>query len=118
MLGCVSAHIPWNAVLNLKIRRTYNALRSDLILPSASTLGNICRREYFLTIEAILNKLPEKNKVSIALDGWTSTTKLAITSVIAYYIDRSWNLKEVQLAIEEVRILQFFKNDCNNNNIG
>ena len=102
MLGFVSAHIPWNAISNLEFRRTFNALRTDLVLPSRSTLSNICRREYTLTIEAIINELPESNKVSLALDGWTSTTKLAITSVIAYYIDRNWNLKEVQLAFDEV----------------
>jgi hypothetical protein len=102
MLGFVSANIPWNVISNLEFRRSFNALRDDLILPSASTLGNICRREYSLTIDAIKNQLPAKNKVSLALDGWTSTNRLAITSVIGYYIDQHWALCEVQLAFDEV----------------
>jgi hypothetical protein len=102
MLGFVSANIPWNVISNLEFRRAFNALRDDLVLPSASTLGNICRREYSLTIDAIKNQLPAKNKVSLALDGWTSTNRLAITSVIGYYIDRHWALREVQLAFDEV----------------
>jgi len=102
MLGFVSAHIPWNAISNLELRRSYKALRNDLVLPSATTLSNIGRREYALTVDAIKNQLPLRNKVSLALDGCTSTNKLAITSVIAYYLDRNWALGEVQLAFDEV----------------
>jgi len=102
MSECVSAHISWNAISNLELRRSYNSLRDDLVLPSATTLRNICRREYALTVESITKQLPIRNKVSLALDGRTSTNKLAITSVIAYYMDRNWALREVQLAVDEV----------------
>jgi hypothetical protein len=73
-----------------------------LVLPSASTLSNICQREYSLTIDAIKNQLQTKNKVSVALDRWTLTNKLAILSVIGYYIDPNWCLRKVQLAFDEV----------------
>jgi len=108
MLGFVSAHIPWNTISNLELRRSYNALRSELVLPSANTLSNICWREYSLTVDAIKKQLPSRNKVSLALDGWTSTNALAITSVIAYYIDHNWAMQEVQLASDEVSSLFFF----------
>jgi hypothetical protein len=104
MLGFVSAHIPWNTITNREFRRAYNALRPDLQLPGRSTLSNICRREYARTIEAIREQLPKSNKISLAIDGWTSTNKLAITSVIGYYIARDWTLKEVQLAFDEVNM--------------
>jgi len=78
------------------------ALHNDLVLPSATTLSNIWRREYPLTVDAIKRQLRLRNKVSLALDGWTSTNKLAITSVIAYYMDRNWALREVQLDFDEV----------------
>jgi hypothetical protein len=102
MLGFVSADIPWNAISNLELGRSYKALRDDLVLPSSTTLSNICRREYALTVDAIKKQLPILNKVSLALDGWTSMNKLAITSVIANYIDRNWASREVQLAFDEV----------------
>jgi hypothetical protein len=105
MLGFVSAHIPWNTISNLELWWSYEALRDDLVLPSATTLSHICRREYALTVDAIKKQLPVWNKVSLALDGWTSTNKLAITSVIAYYMDRNWALREVQLAFNEVEHL-------------
>ena len=102
MLGFVSAHIPWNAISNLELRRSYKALRNDLVLSSATTLSNICQREYALTVNAIKKQLPIRNKVSLVLDSWISTNKLAITSVIAYYMDRNGALREVQLAFNEV----------------
>jgi len=105
MLGFVSAHIPWNPISNLEQRRSYKAVSNDLVLPSATTLSNICLREYALTVDAIKMQLPLRNKVSFALDGWTSMNKLAITSVIAYYMDRNWALREVQLAFDEVNLL-------------
>jgi len=112
MLGFVSAHIPWNAISNLELRWSYKALRNDLVLPSATALSNICRREYALTVDAIKKQLPLQNKVSLALDGWSSTNKLAITSVIAYYMDRSWALREVQLAFDEVDGLFCSRFEC------
>jgi len=49
-----------------------------------------------------MKQLPIQNKVSLALDGWTSTNKFAIMSVTAYYMDRNWALRDVQLALDEV----------------
>jgi len=48
-----------------------------------------------MTVDAIEKQLPSRNKVRLALDGWTSTKKLAITSVITYYMDRNLPLPEV-----------------------
>jgi len=53
MLVFVSAHIPWNSISNLELRRSYKALCDDLVLQSATTLSNICQRESALTVDAI-----------------------------------------------------------------
>jgi len=97
MVGIVSVHIPWKAISNLQIRHSHKALRDHLVLQSAMTLANICRREYALTVDAIKKELPVWNTGSLALDGWTSTSTLAITSILAYYIDGNWALCEVTL---------------------
>jgi hypothetical protein len=68
MLRFVSAHILLNAISNLEPRRSYEALRDDLVLPSATTCSNICRREYALTVDAIKKQMPVQNKVSLAWD--------------------------------------------------
>ena len=77
------------------------------MLPSASTLSIICRREYSLTVDAIKKQLPSRNKVRLALERWTSMNKLAIIWVIAYNMVRNWALREVQLAFDEVDNLLF-----------
>jgi len=71
------------------------ALRDELVLPSASTHSNIRRREYAQSMDAIKKRLQSQDQVSLALDGWTSTNKLAIMSVIGYYMDRNWAFDEV-----------------------
>jgi hypothetical protein len=53
-------------------------------------------------VDAIQKQLLSRNKVSLALDGWTSTNKLPITSGIAYCMDRYWALQDVPLAFDEV----------------
>ena len=101
----VSAHIRWNARSNLELRRSYKAVWSDLVLPSATTHRNICRREYAQTVDGIMKQLPLRNKLILGLDEWTSTNQLAITWVIASFIDPNWALREVQLAFDEVDCL-------------
>jgi hypothetical protein len=58
-------------------------------------------------VDATKKQLPSHNNGSLALNGWISTIKLAITSVIAYYMDRNWALRVVQLAFNEVDCLFF-----------
>jgi hypothetical protein len=72
------------------------------VLPDAKTLIEMCRREYGLILDAIKNQFQVRNKVSFAYDRWTSTTKLTIMSVIAYNKDRNWELRDGQLAFNEV----------------
>ena len=103
LLGLLSALIPLNAILNPEFRRVFSILRSDVQIPCVSTLINLLAREYQMTIVAIKNQIPRGQKVSIALDGWTSQNRLAITSAILYYISNNWTLEEVQIAFEEVR---------------
>jgi len=62
MLRCVLAGIPWNTISNLKLWRSYNALCSNLVLPSASTFSNIPVREYSLTVDAFKNNCPQEMK--------------------------------------------------------
>jgi len=102
MVGFISAHSPWNVISDQELPHSYSAFRDKLVLPSASTWSNICRREYTMTLDAIKKQLRSRKKVSLALDGWTLRRKLALTSVCDYYKDRNWASREVQLAFDEV----------------
>jgi len=79
LLRFVSAHIPCNTILNRELQWSYKPLRNDLVLPSTTTLSNIGRREYALTVDAINEQLPSCNKVSLALNGGTSPNKRTTT---------------------------------------
>jgi len=107
MLGFVSAYIPWNAVSNLELEQSDKVLCNDLVLQSATTLTNICWRQHPVTVNAIKKQLLSWNVVRLAWDGWTSMNKVAITLVIAYYMDRNGPLSEVQLALDKVECLLF-----------
>jgi len=98
MIGFVSGHIPWNTISNIEQRWSYNTLRSELLLPSPSTLSKICWMEYTLTVDEIKKQLLSRNELSLALDGWTSTNTRAITLGIAYYTVRNWELCQIHLA--------------------
>jgi len=100
-------HNPSNAIWYLELRQSYKALRDQLVLPSILSLSNLCQTDYALIVHAIKNQLPSWNTVSLALDGWTSTHKLAITSIISFFRDRNGALSEVQLAFNEVDHLFF-----------
>ena len=102
LLGLLSALVPLNAMSNMEFRRVFFTLRPDVKIPSVGTLSNLLAREYNLTLVGIKNQIPVGQKVSIALDGWTSQNRLAITSIILYFISKNWKLEEVQIAFEEV----------------
>jgi len=102
ILGFLSAYIGWKAISNLELGRSYAALQSDLVLSSTMTGSNMSQREYALTLRVIKKQLQLWNKLTLALDGWTSTLRLATTSVITNYMDQNWALWEVQLAFNEV----------------
>jgi len=107
MLKFISTHIPWNTISNLELWQLGDALCSQLILPSASTLRNICQREYSLTVEEIKKQLPSSTKVSVALGVWTSMNSLRIMSVIECNNDRNWVLWEVNMIFSKVERLFF-----------
>jgi len=105
MLEFVSVHKSWNAISHLKRERSYMTLSSEQVQQSASTLGNICWRDYSGAGDAIKKQLLSRDEDSLALDGWTSTNKLAIMSVITYYMHWPSAWREVQIAFNEVDTL-------------
>jgi hypothetical protein len=111
MVEFILAHLAWNTISNIELQCSFNALQIKLVLPSASTLSNICRREYTLALDAIKKQLYSRKKISLALDRWTSTNKLATRSVIANCLDCNWASREAQLPSDDVdsQCFSYFK---------
>jgi len=63
--------------------------------------------EYPLAADSIMEQLPPHNIISSASDRCTSINQRAITTVLAYYLDGNWGLREVQLAVDEVNGIFF-----------
>jgi len=103
---------------NLELWWTFDALRNKSVLPSAGTRSNICARECVLTLDSIRKQLPSRNEVSLALEGWTSTNKLVIMSVITYTEDYNWAMYEVQLDFDEVDNLFYCYSETKSRMIG
>ena len=70
-------------------------------------LSNHCWREYSLRVDPIKKQLPSRNNVYLALDGRTSTHKLAITSDSDSYMDHNSVLRDVQPAYDVVDSVSF-----------
>jgi len=100
ILKCLSADIPWNIISNLEQQGSYNLLPSELVVPSASTLSNMCHRECTLTLDAIMKQFPSRNNDSLTVDSWTSTNKLTKMLVLTYHMDWNETLQEVQLGFD------------------
>ena len=74
----------------------------DVSIPSENTLrrGTVAKfddekvktQEFFLSIE----------KVSLTLDTWTSTNRIAILGITIHWIDDIWNLCERVLGVKEL----------------
>jgi hypothetical protein len=55
-----------------------------------------------VTVDAIKMELPSRNTVSLALDVSQAMHTHRIMSVIAYYMNPNWALREFQLTLDEV----------------
>jgi hypothetical protein len=58
--------IAWNAISIVELGWSFEALPSELLLPSATTLRNIWQREYSVPVDAIAKQLPSQNNVGSA----------------------------------------------------
>ena len=87
--------ILFNILTNPELHRILFSLKPDVIIPSVSILCRLLAMEYEKTTNEIQDNIPEGQKVGLALNGWISGNKLAISLVIIYYISKNWELREV-----------------------
>ena len=97
------SHIPLSVISDPYFRRLLLFTRNDLKLPSRSTVQRLLMREYQLAVKAIATLIPMDRKISIAIDAWTSPNKLAILSIIGYFVTSDWRLAEIQLGFEQIQ---------------
>jgi hypothetical protein len=109
----IALHLPFRAVENLQLQRLLRMLNRDADLPSRTT---ICKglQEAVCNIELQqLKDLPPGAKISLALDCWTSASRLAFLAVKGYFIDVNWQYHEVLLGFEPIEGSHTGLNLCN-----
>ena len=92
----IANNMSFRSVENSESQRLLHMLRNNVSIPSAKTLAANLRarssdKRMFIT-EAMHNG---SGKISIALDAWTPSNKLAFLAIKAYFIDKDWKLRSM-----------------------
>ena len=77
-------------------------LRLTVDIPSATQLRSDIKEFADQIKNKIITELERVNKVSIALDAWTSPNRLTFLAIVAYYITPNWEYRHVLLGFEEL----------------
>jgi len=89
---------------NLAFRRVFKYIRPDVEIPTPTTLTRHLKRLGKSTVDDIRTCLPSAGKISLAADTWTSPSFLAFLAIVAYWISDSWQMEEVLIGFEEIRV--------------
>ena len=77
-------------------------LNDEFRLPSATSLrAKLLQRSQEIHSQ-LLEGLCPTTKVSLAIDCWSSPTRLAYMGITAYFIDKDWNYREALIGFEHI----------------
>lgn len=93
----ITQSIPFAAISNINLYRAVQSLDATVELPSAQTLRRRLEVKVCEVKEEIKNILRSvESRISLSCDCWSSEKQShAFFGVIAHYIDRSWEYREV-----------------------
>jgi hypothetical protein len=74
--------------------------RPSVNIPGRTHLAKLIEKHSSEVKERLLDDLPKKRKVSIAVDCWTSPNGLGIMAVLCYYVTDDWKLVEKLISFE------------------
>ena len=90
----IAADLSFRTVEHPQFRRLVNVLRSNVVVPSASTVRRAVEDHTGNIILEIQKAIPSGIYVHLATDTWTSTNGLAFAGTTIHYIDKNWEIKE------------------------
>ena len=101
VLKCfIALNIPFRNADHQQLRKLFKMLRSTVDCPSAEKLRKDLNFEADKVREKIKEELKGVQKVSLALDAWTSPNKLAFLAIVVYYITPDWKYRHALIAFE------------------
>jgi hypothetical protein len=97
-----SLQLPFRAVENQQFQRLVAMLNDEYKLPSHTTIRSRLLDRAAAIKKDLLNGLNKDSKVSLALDCWSSPTRLAFMAITAYFIDENWKYREALIGFEHL----------------
>jgi hypothetical protein len=97
-----SLQLPFRAVENQQFQRLIAILNDEYRLPSHTTIRNKLLDRSAAIKKDLLEGLNDDSKVSLALDCWSSPTRLAFMAITAYFIDENWTYREALIGFEHL----------------
>lgn len=98
-----ASRLPFQLVEHPEFRALLEIARLAPCFPEIPTATTVRRHLQEIVEErqyALLQKLPDGAKLSIALDCWTSPFRQAFMAITGYFIDQEWNYRELLLGFE------------------
>lgn len=99
----VLLNLPFNVADHCQLKRLFHMCRQTVDMPSASMIKSDLNSIAEDMRNNILLDLRKVDKVSLALDAWTSPNKLAFLAVVLYYIDSNWKYRHILIGFEQLQ---------------
>ncbi|OXV09426.1 hypothetical protein Egran_02811 [Elaphomyces granulatus] len=96
----VHSRLPFRTIEHEAFRDMLKLCRPSVNIPGRTHLAKLIEKHSSEVKERLMDDLPEKRKVSIALDCWTSPNGLGIMAVLCYYVTDDWKLVEKLISFE------------------
>jgi hypothetical protein len=103
MKTAVALNWSFHSVEHPQLQRLFQILRPKIVLHSAKICASALEahaEQVTLKIKAIFEKCD--SKISLSLDGWTSSNRLGCLAIVSYHIDNDWNYQEHLIGFEEI----------------
>ncbi|KAJ5300123.1 hypothetical protein N7508_007366 [Penicillium antarcticum] len=100
-----TAHLPFRIIEHTQFKDLVEVIQqapSKVNIPSARSMRRYLDSTVKSSQKEILRRLPDRSRLSIALDCWTSPFQQAFMAVTGYFLDQDWNYCEVLLGFEHL----------------
>ncbi|KAJ5300184.1 hypothetical protein N7508_007427 [Penicillium antarcticum] len=100
-----TAHLPFRIIEHTQFKDLVEVIQqapSKVNIPSARSMRRYLGSTVKSSQKEILRRLPDRSRLSIALDCWTSPFQQAFMAVTGYFLDQDWNYCEVLLGFEHL----------------
>lgn len=98
----VNVNISFRSVESSVLKQLIDLLRSSVKLSERTRFERMIKNQIDKVKAYVLTDLKSTIKISIALDLWTSSNRLAFLIITAYFIDKHWKFREVLLAFKSL----------------